>query len=48
MYVILHGNPVDGINIIGPFTDGEAANGYADDNLNGAGEWWVVEVEPPE
>jgi hypothetical protein len=48
MYVILHGNPIDGLSLVGPFDDGEIASEYAEANLNGAGEWWIVEVEKPE
>ena len=48
MFVILYGNPVDGMSIIGPFPTSEDANGHAEDTLNGNGEWWVVELESPE
>lgn len=47
MYVILHGNPIDGLSIIGPFDEGEAATEYAEEHLNGGGEWWLVQLDPP-
>lgn len=48
MYAILHGNPVDGLTVVGPFDEFDDANGYADDHLNGGGEWWIVELIAPE
>jgi len=38
MHVLLVGNPVDGLFIIGPFPTGEDAHHYADDYL--AGQEW--------
>ena len=47
MYAILHGNPIDGLIIIGMFDSQETATYYADENLNGVGDWWIVEIEAP-
>ena len=47
MYVILHGNPVDGLGLVGPFPSADEATEYADEYFNGAGEWWIVELEAP-
>ena len=46
-YVVISGNPVDGIVLHGPFIDGEQANGWADEHLNNAS-WWVTTLEDPE
>lgn len=43
--VIIHGNPVDGIALIGPFPDGEAAVEYAERELDG--DWWVADLTDP-
>jgi hypothetical protein len=48
MYVLITGNPVDGISLIGPFTDSEEAIEYAEVHINGPGEWWLAEVEAPQ
>ena len=45
-YVIVVGNPIDGINLIGPFTDVDEPNEYAERHVRD--EWWVVEVRQPE
>jgi hypothetical protein len=48
MYVLITGNPIDGISLIGPFDEPDAAIDYAEVNINGQGEWWLVEVEAPQ
>ncbi len=45
MFVILAGNPVDGMTVYGPFDDAEDANDYAENNFDG--DWWVTKVEKP-
>ena len=42
--VILHGNPVDGHTLIGPFKDVVDANEWAD-GLDG--EWWCMTLQAP-
>ena len=44
MFVVISGNPFDGMTIHGPFDDGEAANDWADSNIKND-TWWVMEVE---
>ena len=46
MFVILVGNPIDGMEIVGPFTDGDEANEYADFFMDGY-DWWVVGLKEP-
>lgn len=46
MYVLLVGNPVDGIAVFGPFNNGEEANEWADDHLRNE-EWWAVALNSP-
>lgn len=50
MYVILCGNPVDGIKIYGPFEDDVLAHKWAEDQLKNIGmdSWWCVDVIPAE
>ena len=50
MYVILCGNPVDGIKIYGPFEDDVLAHKWAEDQLKNIGmdSWWCVDVIPVE
>ena len=44
MYVILCGNPVDGIQVYGPFGRSEGANDWAECNLKNADPWWVTDL----
>lgn len=46
-YIIVIGNPIDGLRFIGPFTDGDPGtpNEYAERHVHD--EWWVVEIEAP-
>lgn len=50
MYVILCGNPVDGLKIYGPFEAAEIANEWAEVHLHNIGmdSWWCVDVIPTE
>lgn len=47
LYVVLTGNPIDGLSVYGPFEDAEAANEFADGCLRG-NEWWSVTLHAPE
>jgi len=47
-YVILIGNPVDGLEFIGPFDDGNEATEYAEVKVHRNKEWWLAEMEAPE
>ncbi len=47
MYVIVVGNPFDGMNIIGPFDDAEFAGDYAQ-MLHRNEDWWVMKLTVPE
>lgn len=44
MYVILCGNPVDGLSVYGPFHTSEEANEWADRELRNADSWWVTDL----
>lgn len=44
MYVVVMGNPFDGLEIRGPFENVDDANDWADQNLRDE-TWWVVEVK---
>lgn len=48
MYVILCGNPIDGLKIYGPFEDDVLAHKWAEDQLKNIGmdSWWCVDVIP--
>ena len=43
MYVILCGNPVDGIQVHGPFPSSDEAHEWAECGLKGES-WWVTEL----
>ena len=45
-HVICHGNPFDGMTILGTFADGDTANEYAQDRLK-LTDWWVMGLEDP-
>lgn len=44
--VILYGNPVDGLKVIGPFSDIDDAITFGDDELDGV-DWCVAPLETP-
>jgi hypothetical protein len=46
-YLIITGNPVDGLRFIGPFDSAEEANQHADDLMASYEEWWTAEMEAP-
>ena len=45
-HLLVTGNPVDGLQFIGPFQHPEDANFYAEMFLN-KDEWWVAKLEAP-
>lgn len=47
LYVVMVGNPVDGISLFGAFDDVEAANQWAEDTIKNE-TWWVVRINAPE
>lgn len=48
-YIIITGNPVDGLRFIGPFTTGvEAAEFVCADPYLDDHEWWIAKIESPE
>ena len=46
MYIIIYGNPVDGLQFIGPFTEPGLANSYAETRLKHE-TWWVGTMQKP-
>lgn len=47
LWVVVVGNPFDGIRLIGPFEDGNDANEWADENCD-TEDWWVVNIIDPQ
>ena len=45
-YIVVCGNVADGFSFYGPFIDAEAANEWADTELDNADCWHVVELTP--
>ena len=45
-FVLVTGNPFDGLNMIGPFADPEVANGYADAN-HADRTFWCLNLQSP-
>lgn len=45
-YVVLSGNPVDGLTHTGPFNSSDLAGRWAEEG--GGDEWWIVTLESPE
>lgn len=44
--IIIHGNPVDGFNHIGPFNNRHGAIEHGNTDAHIDGDWWVAELEP--
>ena len=44
-YVLVTGNPVDGLEFYGPFPDAESAHDWAAGVLKNA-EWWIAPMSP--
>lgn len=45
MFVVVFGNPFDGMSVHGPFQDSEDANRYAED---ADCDWWLMDLTQPE
>lgn len=45
MYVLIYGNPVDGLEFIGPFNSHETAIQHAETYI--LSDWWIAEMEAP-
>ena len=45
MYVLVVGNPIDGLQFVGPFPDHDAAVEYAERYEDQ--EWWVTSLDKP-
>lgn len=45
-HIVLFGNPIDGLSIVGPFDTVDIADAYAD--RAHLGEYWVTSAEPPD
>jgi hypothetical protein len=43
-YVLIHGNPIDGLNIVGPFSTSNDAH-FEGEGIND--EYWITELEEP-
>jgi len=48
MYVVVYGNPIDGIAIHGTFNTSEKANDYADRCSTSSDEWWITDIFDPQ
>lgn len=46
-YAIVIGDPIDGIEIIGPFPDHDTAQSYVDLHMKGSDNWWIVLLQEP-
>lgn len=46
IYVVIGGNPFDGMSVFGPFGDAEEGNEWAQDELK-RDTWWTMKVEEP-
>jgi hypothetical protein len=45
MYIIITGNPIDGLNFFGPFSNSDDAIKWAENHSTGA-DWWLANVTP--
>ena len=46
-YVVITGNPVDGLFFYGPFDSYDEATAYAERNHDGD-DWWATKLQQPE
>ena len=46
LHVVIFGNPIDGMSIIGPFNHAPEAVDWADENADGT--WWVAPLHHQE
>lgn len=47
MVVVLYGNPLDGLRIVGPFDSPADALAYTEHPADGERDWWIAEVDAP-
>lgn len=47
-YILVFGNPVDGITCYGPFETSDAAHSCVEDSSAHKSDYWVVTLYPPE
>ena len=47
LFVLIVGDPADGITLYGPFTHGDLATEYADAHFRNE-TWWVTDLRPAE
>lgn len=45
-HVVVSGDPIQGIEVVGPFDDREDAIKYAETNMRGES-WWTTEMTAP-
>lgn len=45
MFVVIVGNPIDGLLLYGPFNEKNTAADWASDNVGA--DWWIAAVSPP-
>lgn len=45
MIIVIVGNPIEGLDIYGPFDDIDQAIGWGEDLVQG--DWWLAKVESP-
>lgn len=46
-YVVIIGDPIDGLTFVGPFEDAEEAMAWAEENDDNIRSWWVSDLEMP-
>jgi hypothetical protein len=46
MHVVVYGNPIDGVFIVGPFKTGEDAMRYGETEHD-AQNWWIAPLHAP-
>ncbi len=45
IYIVMTGNPVDGLMFHGPFTNHDSALEFAELNSNPLADWWIAPLE---
>lgn len=46
-WIVISGNPVDGMSFHGPFDDGNYANDWARAEMGNAEDWWITRLSKP-
>ena len=46
-WIIIMGNPVEGLNFIGPYDDAEQAASAGNNDPHIDGDWWIAKIEAP-